>query len=69
MGLDSGHDFVDLSLHVLIDQLKMAPEEPPALADLPNYGQNRLRNALFDLIWLAAVPQTDMNQLEDQVLT
>ena len=42
MRLDASHDLVDLGLDVLIDQLEVAPQEAPALADFADYRQYRL---------------------------
>ena len=42
MRLDASHDLVDLGLDVLVDQLKVAPQEAPPLADFADDRQDCL---------------------------
>ena len=46
----------------------MAAQEPPALADLADDQEDRLRYLGLDLRCLATEAQADVDQLEDQVL-
>ena len=47
--LDLSHNFIDLSFRKLIHQFKMAPQEPPSLADFADNQEDCLRNLCLDL--------------------
>ena len=47
--LDLSHDFIHLRLRELVNQFKMAPQEPPSLADFADNQEDCLRNLCLDL--------------------
>ena len=59
---------VDLSLKELIYELEVAPEESAALANFLDYSNYSLCDLIL-LICLHSEPETNMNELEYNVLT
>ena len=58
---DPSHNFIHLGLRKLINQFKMAPKEPPSLADFTNYEEDRLGYLCLDLALLTAESQSDVD--------
>ena len=67
--LNFGLYFGDLGLDELVDQLEVAAQESSTQTNFTNYAEDSLRYLFLDRAVFAAKTKTNVNELEDEVLT